>query len=39
MIIVGNALSRGNRSVEYVLDNNLKYYSGPEWIKKKYTSR
>ena len=34
MIIVGNALSRGNKSVEYVLDNNLKYYSGPEWIKK-----
>lgn len=34
MIIVGNSLSRGNKSVEYVLDNNLQYYSGPEWIKK-----
>ncbi len=32
LIIVGNALSRGNRSVEYLLDNNLAYTSGPQWL-------
>ena len=32
-IIIGNSQSRGNKSVEYILDNNLEYYSGPEWLK------
>ncbi len=32
-IIIGNSQSRGNESVEYILDNKLNYFSGPEWIK------
>ena len=31
-IIVGNTLSRGNPALEYVLDNQLSYMSGPEWL-------
>lgn len=31
-VIIGNALSRGNPSVEYVLDEGLSYQSGPEWL-------
>ena len=34
VVIIGNSQSRGVESVEYVLNNNLKYFSGPEWIKK-----
>ena len=33
-VIISNSQSRGIKSVEYVLNNNLKYFSGPEWIKK-----
>ena len=32
MVVVGNALSRGNLAVEYMLDNNLPYTSGPQWL-------
>ena len=32
MIVVGNAMSRGNPAVEYMLDNNLPYTSGPQWL-------
>ena len=31
-VIIGNAMRRGNPAVEYVLDNNIPYYSGPEWL-------
>ncbi len=31
-VVVGNALSRGNPAVEYVLDRNLPYTSGPQWL-------
>ena len=30
LIIVGNAMSRGNPCVEYMLDNQLPYVSGPQ---------
>ncbi|WP_166377770.1 UDP-N-acetylmuramate:L-alanyl-gamma-D-glutamyl-meso-diaminopimelate ligase [Pseudoalteromonas sp. Z9A4] len=33
MIVIGNAMSRGNPCVEYVLDKGLPYTSGPEWLK------
>lgn len=33
MVVIGNAMSRGNPCVEYVLDNGLPYTSGPEWLK------
>ncbi|MDN4501905.1 UDP-N-acetylmuramate:L-alanyl-gamma-D-glutamyl-meso-diaminopimelate ligase [Alteromonadaceae bacterium BrNp21-10] len=32
MVIIGNAMSRGNPAVEYVLDRNLAYTSGPQWL-------
>jgi UDP-N-acetylmuramate: L-alanyl-gamma-D-glutamyl-meso-diaminopimelate ligase len=31
-IIIGNALSRGNPCVEYILDNQLPFMSGSDWI-------
>ncbi|MBY4678997.1 UDP-N-acetylmuramate:L-alanyl-gamma-D-glutamyl-meso-diaminopimelate ligase [Marinobacterium arenosum] len=32
LVIVGNAMSRGNPAVEYVLDKGLRYTSGPQWL-------
>jgi len=32
LVIVGNALSRGNPAVEYLLNARLPYVSGPQWI-------
>ena len=32
LVIIGNALSRGNPAVEYVLNTNLRYTSGPQWL-------
>ncbi len=32
MIIVGNAMSRGNPCVEYMLERGLRYTSGPQWL-------
>ena len=32
VVVIGNALSRGNPAVEFVLDNKLYYQSGPQWI-------
>lgn len=31
-IIVGNVIRRGNPAMEYVLNNNLPYISGPQWL-------
>ena len=31
-VVVGNAMSRGNACVEYVLDAGLAYTSGPQWL-------
>lgn len=31
-VIIGNALSRGNPAVEYVLDRELPHSSGPQWL-------
>jgi UDP-N-acetylmuramate: L-alanyl-gamma-D-glutamyl-meso-diaminopimelate ligase len=31
-VVVGNAMSRGNEAVEYVLDRGLRYTSGPQWL-------
>lgn len=33
IVVIGNAMSRGNPCVEYVLDKSLPYTSGPEWLK------
>ncbi|HEY5682287.1 MAG TPA: UDP-N-acetylmuramate:L-alanyl-gamma-D-glutamyl-meso-diaminopimelate ligase [Sulfuricaulis sp.] len=32
LVVIGNALSRGNALVETVLDRGLRYTSGPQWI-------
>ncbi|USA44381.1 UDP-N-acetylmuramate:L-alanyl-gamma-D-glutamyl-meso-diaminopimelate ligase [Spongiibacter taiwanensis] len=32
LVIVGNAMSRGNPCVEYMLDRGLRYTSGPQWL-------
>ena len=34
-IVVGNALSRGNAAVEYVLDAGLRYTSGAQWLSEQ----
>ncbi len=31
-VVVGNAMSRGNPAVEYMLDAGLSYTSGPQWL-------
>ncbi len=33
LVVVGNALSRGNPAVEYLLEQGLAYTSGPEWLR------
>ncbi len=36
LVIIGNALSRGNPAVEYVLNQGLSYTSGPRWLGENY---
>ena len=31
-VVVGNVMSRGNPAVEFMLDESLPYYSGPQWL-------
>ena len=35
LVLIGNALGRGNPAVEYVLNRNLPYASGPEWLARE----
>ncbi len=32
LVVIGNALSRGNPAVEHVLNSGLPYVSGPQWL-------
>ncbi|MEO8012035.1 MAG: Mur ligase domain-containing protein, partial [Dokdonella sp.] len=32
LVIVGNALSRGNAAIEHMLDHHLPFVSGPQWL-------
>jgi len=32
LVVIGNAMSRGNPCVEYVLNHGLAYTSGPQWL-------
>jgi UDP-N-acetylmuramate: L-alanyl-gamma-D-glutamyl-meso-diaminopimelate ligase len=32
LLVVGNAMTRGNPAVEYMLDAQLRYVSGPQWL-------
>ena len=36
LVVIGNALSRGNPAVEYVLNNDIDYESGPRWLGQNY---
>jgi UDP-N-acetylmuramate: L-alanyl-gamma-D-glutamyl-meso-diaminopimelate ligase len=38
-VVIGNALSRGNTAVEYVLDSGLPYTSGPAFLAQHVLSR
>ncbi|MGY3568610.1 UDP-N-acetylmuramate:L-alanyl-gamma-D-glutamyl-meso-diaminopimelate ligase [Vibrio paucivorans] len=33
LVVIGNAMSRGNPCVEHVLNTNLRYTSGPQWLQ------
>jgi UDP-N-acetylmuramate: L-alanyl-gamma-D-glutamyl-meso-diaminopimelate ligase len=39
MVVVGNAMSRGNPAVEYLLDHGLPYTSGPQWLAENLLQR
>jgi UDP-N-acetylmuramate: L-alanyl-gamma-D-glutamyl-meso-diaminopimelate ligase len=32
LVVVGNAMTRGNPAVEFMLDQRLRYVSGPQWL-------
>ncbi|MBU2706614.1 UDP-N-acetylmuramate:L-alanyl-gamma-D-glutamyl-meso-diaminopimelate ligase [Zooshikella marina] len=32
LVVIGNAISRGNEAVEYVLNEQIPYTSGPQWL-------
>ena len=34
-VIIGNALSRGNAAVEHVLNANMRYTSGAQWLSEQ----
>jgi len=36
LVIIGNALSRGNPAVEYALNQRLNFTSGPRWLGENY---
>jgi UDP-N-acetylmuramate: L-alanyl-gamma-D-glutamyl-meso-diaminopimelate ligase len=36
LVVIGNALSRGNPAVEYVLNEGLDFTSGPRWLGENY---
>lgn len=31
-VVVGNVISRGNEAIEHVLNKNMPYTSGPQWL-------
>jgi UDP-N-acetylmuramate: L-alanyl-gamma-D-glutamyl-meso-diaminopimelate ligase len=37
-VVIGNAMPRGNPIVEHVLNNNLPYTSGPQWLRENVLS-
>jgi UDP-N-acetylmuramate: L-alanyl-gamma-D-glutamyl-meso-diaminopimelate ligase len=36
LVIIGNALSRGNPAIEHVLNQRMNYTSGPRWLGENY---
>ncbi|HET6588255.1 MAG TPA: UDP-N-acetylmuramate:L-alanyl-gamma-D-glutamyl-meso-diaminopimelate ligase [Oleiagrimonas sp.] len=39
LVVVGNAMTRGNPAVEYMLDARLPYISGPQWLGEQVLAR
>ena len=39
LVVIGNALSRGNAAVEYVLNEGIPYISGPQWLGELLANR
>lgn len=39
MVIIGNAMSRGNPCVEYILNEQIPYTSGPQWLHDNLLSK
>ena len=39
LVIVGNVMSRGMNIIEKVLDSNIKYISGPQWLYENVLSK
>jgi len=39
IVVIGNAMSRGNPAVEYVLNNNIPYTSGPQFLSAEILSK
>lgn len=39
LVVVGNAMVRGNPAVEYMLDARLNYISGPQWLGETVLAR
>ncbi|OEY66738.1 UDP-N-acetylmuramate:L-alanyl-gamma-D-glutamyl-meso-diaminopimelate ligase [Marinobacter sp. X15-166B] len=39
LVLIGNAISRGNPEVEAVLNQRLDYLSGPEWLAREVLSK
>ena len=36
LVVIGNALSRGNPAIEHLLNSGMKYTSGPRWLGENY---
>ena len=36
LVLIGNALSRGNPSIEHILNNHIPFSSGPRWLGEHY---
>ncbi|MGV6806665.1 MAG: UDP-N-acetylmuramate:L-alanyl-gamma-D-glutamyl-meso-diaminopimelate ligase, partial [bacterium] len=36
LVVIGNAMSRGNPLVEYILDEGIPYTSGPQWLGEQF---
>jgi len=39
LVVVGNAMTRGNPAVEYLLEKGLNYTSGPQWLSEHLRDR
>jgi UDP-N-acetylmuramate: L-alanyl-gamma-D-glutamyl-meso-diaminopimelate ligase len=38
-VVIGNAMTRGNPAVEYVLNSGIPYTSGPQWLAENFLAK